>query len=243
MKIISIILCVFLFPAQVTYKEAFRSDYAKALHYIKQNKKLIDQSCELYQNNSVLVVSLVFPELIRYSFFKDFFETAMLELLYTEYGSAYADFSIGRFQMKPSFAEKAESYISTDSVLARKYKCILSYFHTKPSEIRFERITRLKTVKWQLIYANCFLNIVDSKFRNEVFMDDEQRILFIATAYNHGFDNTAENIIKWENVKSFPYGMKNGNNPFSYAQIASDFYFNVSCELFKPADQKVLTNK
>lgn len=243
MKIISIILCVCFLPAQISYKEVYRSDYRNALNYIKQNKTEINKSCEHYQNNSVLVLSVIFPELIRYSYFKDFFETAMLELLYSEYGSEYADFSIGRFQMKPSFAEKVEAYVLNNADLMEKYKYLTAYQQTKIKEIRLERVTRLKTLKWQLIYANCLLNIVDDKFKNETFSDEEQKVLFYATAYNHGFNYSTENIKKWQLVKAFPYGGKDENNSFSYAAIASDFYFNVCNDVLKTTDQKVLTNK
>ena len=57
------------------------------------------------------LAAILFPELIRYSVYKDFFETQALELLYIDYGKKTADFSIGRFQMKPSFAEAVEAYI------------------------------------------------------------------------------------------------------------------------------------
>lgn len=243
MKILYILFFVYFLPVQISYKDAFRSDFRNALNYIKQNKIEIEKSCRQYKNNPSFVLSIVFPEIIRYSYFKDFFETAALELLYTEYGSDYADFSIGRFQIKPSFAEETEAYVLNNLCLSEKYKFLTVYSQTKVKEIRQARIARLKTLKWQLIYANCLLDIVDDKFKNEIFSDEQQKILFYATAYNHGFVNTAENIRKWEQVKTFPYGAMNDDNSFSYAAIASDFYFNVSAEVLKTTDQKVLTNK
>jgi hypothetical protein len=145
--------------------------------------------------------------------------------------------------MKPSFAENVENCVKNNNHLAEKYSTILAYKQTKTSDKRLTRINRLKTIKWQLIYANCLTNIIDEKFKNENFTDEESKIQFYATAYNHGFNNNADNIKKWALVKSFPYGTKDQNNSFSYAEVASDFYLNVSKDLFKSTDQKVLTNK
>lgn len=57
-------------------------------------------------------LAIVSPELIRWTAFKDFFETTALELLYVKKGKTYADFSIGHFQIKPSFVEQLEAYVS-----------------------------------------------------------------------------------------------------------------------------------
>ena len=56
--------------------------------------------------------AIFFPELIRYSFIRDLLETTALEYLYIENGKNYADFSIGRMQMKPSFIEIFSSMVS-----------------------------------------------------------------------------------------------------------------------------------
>ena len=55
-----------------------------------------------------LAVAVVFPELVRYSALMDFMETTAVKALYQQKGVKGADFSIGRFQMKPSFVEDLE---------------------------------------------------------------------------------------------------------------------------------------
>ena len=52
-----------------------------------------------------MAIAVVFPELIRYSALRDKIEITLLKSLYIYKGDDYADFSIGQFQMKPSFAE------------------------------------------------------------------------------------------------------------------------------------------
>ena len=55
-----------------------------------------------------LAVAVVFPELVRYSALMDFMETTAVKALYQQKGVKGADFSIGRFQMKPSFVADLE---------------------------------------------------------------------------------------------------------------------------------------
>jgi len=54
------------------------------------------------------VLSIVFPELIRFNAIQDKIETFALQSLYVKYGKDYANFSVGPFQVKPSFAESLE---------------------------------------------------------------------------------------------------------------------------------------
>lgn len=46
---------------------------------------------------------------MRYNALKDDIESESLKVLYVQFGKTYADFSIGVFQMKPSFAEGVET--------------------------------------------------------------------------------------------------------------------------------------
>ena len=61
-----------------------------------------------YQLNPYFVLAIVFPELIRYSKLQDVIESNDLKVLYVQFGDTYSNFSIGRFQMKPSFCEQLE---------------------------------------------------------------------------------------------------------------------------------------
>ncbi len=170
-----LLLIILLITSDFDYQKIFGSDYQDALKFCKQNKVAIRNMSAKYQTDTAVVVSMIFPELIRYSLFKDFFETAALELVYVNYGEKYADFSIGQFQMKPSFVEKLEKYLKQSS-LKVKYPNICQYNSTSESQIRQERVQRLKFLDWQLIYVNCLYDVVSEKFKNIIWKSKEEKI-------------------------------------------------------------------
>ena len=59
------------------------------------------------------IYSIVAPEITQYSFIRNTLESYTLNVLYVQYGRAYADYSIGFFQMKPSFIEEHGKTYST----------------------------------------------------------------------------------------------------------------------------------
>ena len=61
--------------------------------------------CDKYDVSYPMAIAVVFPEIVRYSAIRDKIEITLLKALYINLGEDYADFSIGQFQMKPSFAE------------------------------------------------------------------------------------------------------------------------------------------
>lgn len=85
--------------------------------------------------------AVVFPELLRYSRVQDGVEQAALLALYVQGGKAKADFSVGMFQMKPSFAEQVETAWMR-SPLRHAFKL---YFDTADNrEQRSRRIRRAR---------------------------------------------------------------------------------------------------
>lgn len=161
-----------------------------------------------------LVLAIVAPEMFRYSAFRNFMETTALETLYIDYGKAAADFSIGYFQMKPSFIEEMEQLDNT----------LTKYATTSPILLRKERLDRLKSKSWQIKYAISFCELMDKKYAYKQFNTIKDKIAFYATAYNLGI-NTSENIInQWKDKKVFPYGYQYGNNQCTYSAIAYDIY-------------------
>ena len=101
--------------------------------------------------------AVVFPELIRYSTLKDAVETASVSALYLNKGAEACDFSIGVFQMKPSFVEELEKRWMR-SGMARQYNL---FFDTKDSRMaRKVRINRLGEEQWQCVYLAIFLKML-----------------------------------------------------------------------------------
>lgn len=136
----------------------------------------------------------MFPELIRYALFQDRMETGAVKALYVSKGTGGCDFSIGRFQMKPSFAEDVEKRWMR-SGLARQYNL---YFDTKDNETaRRIRISRLEKEEWQCIYLAVFLKMLYLDYGSENKQGEhtqdgidtlplKEQVRLAATAYNRG---------------------------------------------------------
>ena len=97
------------------------------------------------------------------------------------------DFSIGRFQMKPSFVEALE-IAWMRSGLARRYGL---WFDTADNaQARRIRITRMKKEEWQVIYLGVFLRMLHYSYGLDTLPAEEQ-VRLAATAYNRGCTWTA----------------------------------------------------
>ena len=89
-------------------KQVFGSDYTWAVNWLQQNKAVIQKNADQFNIPAKELMAIVFPELIRYNTVFDAIEINSLKYLYVSEGKDYADFSVGYFQMKPSFAEMVE---------------------------------------------------------------------------------------------------------------------------------------
>lgn len=220
--------------APQSYEQAFAADYASALRFVKVNLPFIRKSALVKKNDPALLASTVFPELLRYSFFKDVLETGALELMYTEHGSTVADFSIGAFQMKPSFAEDLENTIAKNDSLAKIYSALKAFSTTTEKGKRQERLKRLRSLHWQLQYANCFLSVMELKYKDKTFASPNDKIKFFACAYNSGFHRKEKDIEARITVRQFPYGKNYTGEQYAYSDVAGDFYSKHSTRLFTP---------
>ncbi len=233
MKKISFLLLLFLqYGTSSDYQTIFGSDYDHALNYFEKRKSIITSYFIYHSVNQELIVPVIFPERIRYSIVKDYLETTAVELVYIDFGADYVDFSIGDFQIKPSFAEKVENQIASSSQLAEKYELLIHFGKKKAKAIRKERVRRLKLLSYQLIYISAFYDIVNQKF-NLKNKSTTENIKFVATAYNHGFDCEKSSIENCIDDKFFPYGTKYKGEQYSYAAVAVDFYLNHYKSIFK----------
>ena len=121
MKIILLQIVFILLSLQTDYTDIFDSDYTWAVKFIKRNRKLFIEKSSEYRADTAVITSVIFPEVLRYSIFKNYFETKGLELIYTKYGKKYADFSVGYFQMKPSFVESLEKHVPKTDGLSEEF--------------------------------------------------------------------------------------------------------------------------
>ncbi len=220
-----LLILFFLFSSSRTPKEAFGEEYSDAMHILKKNYNRIIRAIETDNGNPSIILPIVFPEIIRYSMWRDMIETAYTEMRYVQNGPSSGYFSIGLFQIKPSFAEKVEKYCKLDNGLALGFDHIFTFSSNDPKMIRQERIERLKSVDWQVRYVVAFTYIVQNKFRLSDSMPMNQKIAFYSAAYNHDFACDSNEVVRWITKKTFPYGIKH-ENPYSYSEVANFFYHN-----------------
>jgi hypothetical protein len=239
-KVVSINFLLLLFFNNHAYSQqndaklfriVYSQDYENALQFITsyKNKTLIISTLNNNTWTKKMILAAVFPELIRFSYFQNQLEMVVLEKLYVQYGTKYSNFSVGRLQMKPSFAEETENKIRKIQVdsISRKYKKLISYASTEIQPQRKERVERLNDLEWQLLYMMAFSEIMFFEFSDKIkLLTEKQKTLFLAAAYNWGYTSNYENIEKWQTKKIFPKGTAYKGKQFSYAEIALYFYEN-----------------
>jgi hypothetical protein len=179
-------------------------------------------SISVYNLDPFFTLVIIFPELIRYNALSDYFETRALEVLYIQYGKSYADFSIGRFQIKPSFAEVLEStYLNSFTVLPKTFEldCL-----SDEADCRDMRVNRLKKPLHQLYYLIMYMQLMNKKYAYLKWNNKEDKLAFYATAYNTGFFKTESEIKTEMNCKRFHTAMYNPQKFWSYCDICVYFY-------------------
>lgn len=138
--------------------------------------------------------SVVYPELIRYSIIQDIAETTSLKALYLNKGADACNFSIGVFQMKPSFVEGLEERWMR-SGLAAQYKLYFDLSDNRTA--RKVRVLRMEDENWQCVYVAVFLKMLyldygsfnkqGEKVQNGLEMlPRAEQVRLAAAAYNHG---------------------------------------------------------
>jgi len=206
------------------YDQIFNRDYDNAVEFIQTNNCIIKCTAVKYKLDEKVLLSIVFPELIRYSKIKDYIEITGLKVLYVNFGKTYSNFSIGPFQMKPSFVELLEKEI-LQSKNKKMFKDVTTYNTNIIQEIRSERISRLESFEWQLKYLACFIYVVKEKFGYMLINSDEDdKIRFISTAYNCGFYKKYDVIKEYQTKKYFNYN----NKKYCYGDVALFFFKNKS---------------
>ena len=169
-----------------------------------------------------LAIAIIFPELVRYSALRDKMEISVLKALYINLGEDYANFSIGQFQMKPSFAEIIR--IESSSVMRQrsgiKFKKLTEYDDIK--EYRKSIVNDLENPEIQFNYLVAFLKICEKKF--DINMKNEKdKLKFLATAYNYGIDKSILQINSMIDKKFFHAKLLKSEN-YSYAEVSLFWY-------------------
>jgi hypothetical protein len=207
---------------QLDYSAIFGNDWQKALTFIGQNDYWIKPALEKYNIPYAEAVAVIFPELVRYSALRDKMEITLLKTLYRNLGDDYADFSVGVFQVKPSFAEMIRKQAPVD--MGRKANSLFkkkSTYHDE-KDFRASIIADLENPESEMHYVIAFFIICEKRF--DLAEDNEaSKITFLATAYNTGFWKTAEEIENMADKKFFNTKLFKTEN-YSYADVSLYWY-------------------
>ena len=137
--------------------------------------------------------AIVWPEMQHYSYTRDFAETLANRLSYVAEGGG-TNYSIGIFQMKPSFVEKLEMAWHS-SGFAELYN--LPFDTSGSAAARRARMDRMTVNEWQVIYLGMFLRLLYYSYgsvdEGGTHVQDgiealpaEEQVRIAANAYNRG---------------------------------------------------------
>ncbi|HZL76853.1 MAG TPA: hypothetical protein VFB97_04060 [Bacteroidales bacterium] len=214
---ISLFFMIRGYSQQLNYKEVFGNHYQIAEDFITSNRWMADT----LKSNGIdpcTGLAIIFPELIRYSSIRDIIETAALKSLYIQYGKNYADFSIGQFQMKPSFAEDIEK-----EYIRWKGHCIEGIDTTSCVASRKERIKRLNSTEGQVRYLCMFIKLMKRNLQQSTRLVKNEEVSLMAAAYNYGFRADIKTLKEISQKRFFYTGIIASETKFNYSDIAVDF--------------------
>ena len=172
-----------------------------------------------------MALAVVFPEIIRFKSLEDRIQRRALKVLYVQYGRKYADFSVGHFQMKPTFAEQIErDYDRLFSAEEKTAADIVPFDTADSAQERKERVVRLDDLQWQVRYLRLFMMIMGKLYQGQAFDDDLEKLRFYATAYTTGYAKGEKTIRRMMPARHFHAQLLFPKARYSYADISVFFF-------------------
>jgi hypothetical protein len=209
---------------QEDFAAIFGERYVEAANFLEKNA-WIRGALRLSPEGTRLALAVVFPEIIRWSAIEDQIQVRALKVLYVQYGPEYANFSIGRFQMKPSFIEFLEADWNRLASAEEKAETGIPAFAPGDTrELRRNRILRLDDLRWQVTYLRAFMLVMEKRYGRIAFRDADDRVRFYATAYNAGYAAGAKRLRQEIGEKRFYTELFFPKTTYNYADIAVFFY-------------------
>jgi|WetSurSiteA1Bulk_404760.scaffolds.fasta_scaffold05654_3 hypothetical protein len=206
------------------YRTIFGEHYREAEEYFLREAWIAD-SLQAHGIPAEFGIAVTFPEVIRYSAIRDALEMQGLFSLYVQYGQKYANFSVGRFQMKPSFAEQVEK---DAAMLQGGYRLPLRLIDfTDTPGARLNRAKRLSSPEWQLIYLMWYIEIMDSRYGLLFQPNDPEKLKFYAAAYNCGYSKPESFIRQKMKECHFHTAVFSAARLYNYAEIAGEYYLSI----------------
>lgn len=219
-------LLSFLLPTTTTNSVLEGLEQQSALEWVEEQQASIQSQAAVYGLSSQELLPIIFPELLRYAEWKDLLETEALGMAYVEGGSQWADFSIGPFQMKPSFVETLEQVLLQWPKGQAFFGHLLANPKHSLAQQRQTRLDRLQQLEGQVDYLCCFYAWMQQKVGFQlVASTPTQQIALLATAYNSGFQKDWPALAAAQQQHFFPYGARYPQEgQENYATVALAYY-------------------
>ena len=192
----------------INYQKEFGDDWTQAAAFVKKHHEEWRQEFDIFGVDCRVAEAIVFPELIRYSMWQDEIERAAV---------------IGRFQMKPSFAEEVEQAWNRSS-LSKEYGFVFNL--QSNNEARRSRIRRLSTMEGQCRYLAIFIRLLQQRHPQLSQQPTKDQVRFLATAYNRSFNVSYEQIRQMQRERHFHTDVIKTRRTrlYVYADIAASFF-------------------
>lgn len=193
--------------------------YFDALDYLRKNTWMYDTLVQ-QKIQPAYAYGIVFPGLVKYSALRDVMETGATRMLYVQSGRKYSHYTVGRFQLKPYFAEQVERNITRQKMSPHKFNL------KNTSKARSERARRLDSQEWQLRYLIMYIRLMDKRFAHIKWKSDEDKVRFYATAFSVGFNRDERTIRRMMTTRSLLRRSKDAKSKYRYGDVATWFYRN-----------------
>ncbi len=205
------------------YAAQYPRECAEALHFFRESDFRIRVADAALESPEFLF-AVVAPEMTQYSHLRDRLEQAALFALYASGGSQYGNFSIGIFQMKPSFVEALEQQVRASQELSACFgDCLIDA--STPRQERVERLKRLTDSDRQVRYLVLFSRVMAMRYPLASTGARDERLKLYATAYNSGFDKEFERLGELARQARFPHF---SSTKYNYAELSAWFYEQIA---------------
>ena len=201
----------------LSFFEVYPQAKDSVIGFIEKNQdEILSSLADFSEDDCLIAIAIVAPEISQYSSVSDFFEISSLYAMYMNFGRS--DFSIGRFQMKPSFAESLEEILLENPKLLEKYSNMIPSGSDR--EKRKFRLKKLSDLSGQLEYLRLFMAIANERTSTIEFRDSEEKLKYLSTLYNSGVKLNRNQVEKALQEKKFPRLAR----AFNYADVACEYY-------------------
>jgi hypothetical protein len=211
-------------PAAEDYARLFGRRYEDARDFLNRRPE-IGERIRAFGLDPNFALAIVFPELLRWSALTDLVQTGYLQTFYVLRGRSSADVSIGRFQMKPAFAETLEADFNRRLGGVEQVRIAGGRFDlADTAENRLARVRRLAGLDGQVLYLVIFVRVMERLYPELLKAGLEERLRVYATAFNSGYRQGLSRLRRLSTARRFRPVAAASSPSYNYADIALDYY-------------------